>query len=329
MNKIPEVSPDIIIGEKCRIHPTVALGDMGYSMEKDRDGNWIRCNHFGGVHIGDNVHIGEFSVIKRSTLEGSKTHIANDVKICSYVNVGHNCIIGEHTFLGPHVCLNGSVTIQDDVWIAGHAVIGQHSEIEARAIIGLGAVIPPRTVIPEGETWVGIPAMPIKYAGNHIHPSFKHGKGLKIGKYNHIHEGVEVGDHVTIRSYVELRSGTIIGDYSYIDSGVKSSGQCKIGNKVRIRYDSIIARNVIIEDDVFIAPQVMFINIPFKAKEKRPTIIRKGAKIGTNATINDGVEVGENVIIGAKAFVNKDCIYPGVYVGIPARRLGKRILKKS
>lgn len=154
---------------------------------------------------------------------------------------------------------------------------------------------------------------------NNIHPAFKHGKNLKLGVFNHIHEGVEVGDDVTLRSYVELRTGTVIGDRCYIDSGVKSSGNCQIGNDVIIRFDSIIARNVVIEDGVFISPQVMFINIPFKEKEKKPTIIRKGVKIGTNATIADGVEIGEGVIIGAKAFVNRDCLEPGTYIGIPAR----------
>jgi len=156
---------------------------------------------------------------------------------------------------------------------------------------------------------------------NKIDAGFKHGSDFKIGFFNHIHPNVIVGQSVTIRSYVELRPHTIIGDNCYIDSGVKSSGECRIGNNVTIRYDAIIARNTFIEDDVFISPQVMFINIPFKTKEKKPTIIRKGAKIGTNATINDGVEIGEGVIIGAKSFVNKDCLELGVYIGIPARRI--------
>ncbi len=154
---------------------------------------------------------------------------------------------------------------------------------------------------------------------NVIDESFVHGANFKIGEFNHIHEGVRVGDNVTIRSFVELRPGTVIGNDVYIDSGVKSSGHCKIGNDVTLRYDAIIARNVTIEDGVFISPQVMFIHIPFTDKEKKPTIIRKNAKIGTDATINDGVEVGEGVIIGAKAFVNRDCLEPGIYVGIPAK----------
>ena len=159
------------------------------------------------------------------------------------------------------------------------------------------------------------------YQGNTVSPDFKHGENLQIGEYCIIEDSVIVGDNCVIKNYVELRNGTIIGDDCYIDSGVKSSGQCKIGNHVTLRYDSIIARGTIIEDDVFISPQVMFINIPFKTKEKKPTIIRKGAKIGTNATINDGIEIGEGVIIGAKSFVNKDCLEPGVYIGTPARRI--------
>lgn len=321
MNKLSETPPRIDIGKNCRIHPTVELGDMGYSMERGPDGDWVRCNHHGGILIGDYVHIGEFSVVKRATLEGSKTYIGRDSKLCSYVNVGHNCVIGAHVFMGPHVCLNGSVIIGEGAWIAGHAVIGQHSEIGAGATVGLGATVLPRAVIPEGETWVGSPAIPIKYTGNYIHPSFIHGKGLKLGKNNHIHEGVEVGNNVTIMSGVELRKHTFIGDDCYIDSGVKSSGKCLIGNNVTIRYDAIIARNVVIEDNVFIAPQVMFINIPFKKKKQKPTIIEEGVKIGTASVINDGVTIAKWTIIGAMSFVRKDILEPGVYVGNPLRRL--------
>jgi len=159
------------------------------------------------------------------------------------------------------------------------------------------------------------------FIDNYIHPNFKHGVNLQIGKYNHVHSDVQVGDNVQIRSFVELRPHTVIGDGCYVDSGVKSSGLCEIGNNVTIRYDAIIARNVVIEDDVFISPQVMFINIPFTDKEEKKTVVRKGVKIGTDATINDGVEIGEGVIIGAKAFVNRDCLEPGVYAGIPARKI--------
>lgn len=319
-NLVNESHPNVVYGENCRIHPTASIGGSGYTMEMDDEGNWVRANQHGGVMIGDNVHIGEFSVIRRSTLEGTYTDIMDDVKICSYVNVGHNCVVGAHSFLGPHVCLNGSVTIGERSWLAGHSVIGQHSEVGCDVTVGMGAVVPERSVIPDRGTVIGVPAKPICYKDNHIHDSFIHGKNLKIGKYNHIHERVWVGDDVTIRSHVELRPGTVIGSRCYIDSGVKMSGECELGINVTVRYDSIIARNVTIEDDVFISPQVMFINIPFTEKKKKKTIIRKGVKIGTNATISDGVLINSGVIVGAKALVTKDLMEPGIYVGIPAKR---------
>ena len=158
---------------------------------------------------------------------------------------------------------------------------------------------------------------------NLIARDFKHGTALLLGVFNRIEDNVQVGDNVTIRNYVELREGTRIGNGCYIDSRVSTSGgdTCRIGNNVTIRYGSIIARNVIIEDDVFISPQVGFINIPFTNKEKKNTVIGEGTKIGFNATIHDGVTIAKGTIIGAKANVIKDILTPGIYVGNPARLL--------
>ena len=164
---------------------------------------------------------------------------------------------------------------------------------------------------------------------NIIHPSFIKGKNFRIGEFNHIHEDVIVGDDVHIRSYVELRLGTQIGNRVYIDSGVKSSGMNKIGSDVTIRYDAIIARNVIIEDNVFIAPQVMFINISFVDKAPKPTIVHKGVKIGTCAVIHDGIELAEGVIIGSEANVTKSCLESGIYVGNPAKLAKKSIARRG
>lgn len=159
---------------------------------------------------------------------------------------------------------------------------------------------------------------------NKIVPDFKHGENLSMGHFNLIEKNVRVGDNVTIKNYVELRAGTVFGNGCYIDSRVSTSGgdNCRIGNNVTLRYASIIARNVVIEDDVFISPQVGFINIPFTdKKDQKPTIIKKGVKIGFNVTIKEGVTIEEGLIIGAKANVTKDLLKPGVYVGNPARLL--------
>lgn len=157
-------------------------------------------------------------------------------------------------------------------------------------------------------------------AMNIIDPSFKHGKNFHIGNFCIIQEDCEVGDNVTIKDYVRLAKGTKIGNHCMIDSYVKSSGQNRIGNHVIIRYDSIIAREVTIEDDVFISPQVMTIYSTHERVKKGGIIIGRGAFIGTNVTISAGVIIGPDVVIGAKALVTKDCLELGVYMGIPAKR---------
>lgn len=165
---------------------------------------------------------------------------------------------------------------------------------------------------------------------NKIHPSFKHGENFKIGKFNYVHEDVEVGNNVEIKSYVELRPYTTIGDDCYIDSGAKLSGNCDIGNRVTIRYASIIARGVMVEDDVFISPQLMTENLNHRGEAIGGAHIGKGewngegkyrVFIGVNVTLSAGIKIVPGVVIGSKANVRKSILEPGIYVGNPARRL--------
>lgn len=157
---------------------------------------------------------------------------------------------------------------------------------------------------------------------NVIHPSFKHGKNFKIGHFNVIGEDVEVGDNIEICNYVLLKKGTKIGDNCYVDSYVLSSGNCTIGNNVTLRYQSVIARNVIIEDDVFFTAGVKLIFLTHNREmTEEPLVIGKGCFLGDNAVVMGGVKVAPYCIIGACAFVNKNTEPNGVYVGVPAKRI--------
>ena len=139
--------------------------------------------------------------------------------------------------------------------------------------------------------------------------------------YNIIAEDVKIGKGTTLKHFIELRKGTVIGEDCEIDSRVSTSGNCRIGDRCKLRYGVIIARGVTIEDDVFLAPHVKFINIPFIGKRARETVIGKGVKIGMGSVIGDGVRIVEGTIIGALSFVRKDILEPGVYAGNPLRRL--------
>jgi UDP-3-O-[3-hydroxymyristoyl] glucosamine N-acyltransferase len=149
------------------------------------------------------------------------------------------------------------------------------------------------------------------------------GKNVTMGDYNIIKDNVTIGDNTKIENFVLLKSGTVIGDNCYVDSYVKSSGDNTIGNRVTLRFNATIARLVVIEDDVFISPNVMTIYVKHTGEHSKGTLIKSRSFLGTNAVIGPDVVVGEDVIIGAQAYVSKSCLDPGTYVGVPAILLRK------
>ncbi len=151
--------------------------------------------------------------------------------------------------------------------------------------------------------------------------------------YRLIRDDVRIGERTKIFSFVNLY-GCEIGADCMIGTFVEIQEGAKIGNFCRIQSHSFICEAVTIEDGVFISHGVMFINDKYPrvlnsegqiqtrkdwGERIRKTIIKKGASIGTNATILAGVTVGEGALVGAGAVVTKD-VPPGVtVVGNPAR----------
>jgi len=132
------------------------------------------------------------------------------------------------------------------------------------------------------------------------------GKNSKIWINAQIRESAKIGKNCTISKD------------TYIDIGVKIGDNCKIQNGVSI-YSGVV-----VEDNVFIGPNATFTNdkIPraFNSEWKiTPTLIKKGASIGANATIVCGVTIGEYAMVGAGAVVTKDVEPFSLVVGNPAK----------
>jgi acetyltransferase-like isoleucine patch superfamily enzyme len=144
-------------------------------------------------------------------------------------------------------------------------------------------------------------------SGSIIYSKVKIGNGLKTGHNVLIRENSEIGDDV------------LIGTNSVLD------GTCKIGNNVSIQTSAYITRYTTIEDNVFIGPRVVTTNDKYMfsgAKLIGPTI-KKGARIGANATLLPGVVIGEEAIVGSGAVVTRDVPNKAIVVGNPARILRK------
>ena len=94
---------------------------------------------------------------------------------------------------------------------------------------------------------------------------------------------------------------------------------CIIGNSVTLRYDTIIARGVEIGDGTYVCPRVMTNNLNTSKSQIGGAKIGKNCFIGTNAVLQHGINIGDNVVIGSLAFINKDCEENSTYIGIPGK----------
>jgi len=154
-------------------------------------------------------------------------------------------------------------------------------------------------------------------------------------KYCVIAPDVKLGENVKIFSFVNLY-GCEIGDNTIIGTFVEVQKKAFIGRNCKISSHTFICEGVHIEDNVFIGHNVTFINdlYPRAATaegklqtdedwEVVPTFVKKGASIGSSATILAGVTIGEKAIVGAGAVVTKDVPPYSVVAGNPARILRK------
>lgn len=142
---------------------------------------------------------------------------------------------------------------------------------------------------------------------------------------------VTMGENVRIFSFVNAY-GCEIGDNSKVGAFVEIQKGATIGKNCKISSHSFVCEGVHIEDNVFVGHGVMFTNdlYPRATNEDGSqqsdadwkvieTFVRKGASIGSNATIVCGISIGENAMVAAGAVVTKDVPANAIVAGVPAK----------
>jgi acetyltransferase-like isoleucine patch superfamily enzyme len=150
------------------------------------------------------------------------------------------------------------------------------------------------------------------------------GDGAIIRSHTVIYAGNEIGRHFQTGNKVNVRESNRIGDNVSVGTLSVVEHHVEIGNNVRIHTQAFIPEFSVLEDGCWIGPNVVLTNAKYPlspgVKESLAgPVIRKGAKIGANATLLPGVEIGENAIVGAGAVVVHDVPPGAVVVGNPAR----------
>jgi UDP-2-acetamido-3-amino-2,3-dideoxy-glucuronate N-acetyltransferase len=149
-----------------------------------------------------------------------------------------------------------------------------------------------------------------------VHPSavvdepVEIGEGTQVWHYSHVMSGAKIGAHCVIGQNVFIATGAILGH------------RIKVQNNVSI-YDGVV-----LEDDVFCGPSMVFTNVInprsfiSRKREYRQTLVKRGATIGANATIVCGYTVGAYAFIGAGSVVTRDVPDYAVVYGNPGRVKG-------
>jgi UDP-2-acetamido-3-amino-2,3-dideoxy-glucuronate N-acetyltransferase len=135
----------------------------------------------------------------------------------------------------------------------------------------------------------------------------------------------EIGPGTKIWHFSHVMKDCRIGARCNIGQNVVISPQCTVGDNVKIQNNVSIYTGVVVEDDAFLGPSMVFTNVinprSFieRKDEYRRTLVRKGASIGANATIVCGATLGRYCVVGAGAVVTRDVPDYAVVYGNPAR----------
>jgi len=148
------------------------------------------------------------------------------------------------------------------------------------------------------------------HESSYVDPGAVIGAGTRIWHFSHVMPGAVIGERCNLGQNVVVMPGT------------------RLGNNVKVQNNVSIYEGVELEDDVFCGPSCVFTNVVnprshiSRKTEYRPTLVRRGATIGANATILCGTTLGAWSFIGAGAVVRDDVPDYALMVGVPARQVG-------
>ncbi len=154
--------------------------------------------------------------------------------------------------------------------------------------------------------------------------------GYFVHESAYVDDGAAIGEGTKIWHFAHVMGGAVIGRGCNLGQNVMIAGGATIGNNVKIQNNVAVYAGTVIEDDVFLGPSCVLINVTNPRSQVvrhslyEKTILRRGTTVGANATIVCGIETGRYAFIAAGAVVTADVPVPdyALMVGLPARQQG-------
>ncbi len=156
----------------------------------------------------------------------------------------------------------------------------------------------------------------------------KASQGFVAHESAYVDEGCDIGEGTRIWHFSHILKGSRIGRGCSLGQNVVVGPNVSIGDDCKIQNNVSVYEGVTLEDGVFCGPSCVFTNVrnprAFVSRKERfePTVVRRGASIGANATIRLGVTLGEYCFVAAGAVVTKDVAAHALVAGVPATQIG-------
>jgi len=248
-------------------------------------------------------------------------------RIASSASVGQGCLLGENTIIEEDVIIGDECSIGHGVVIQAGARIGEKVTIGHNVVIYVGTEIGDGVDIRDNSV-LGRPPKSSAISTRKVErelPPLQIGDHSIIGACVTLYAGTRVGVGVMIADIASIRELCDIKDHAIVGRGVVVEYETVIGGNSKIQAGCHITGNMIIEDHVFLGPEVTTANDPYmdrvKGEFKGPHI-KRGARIGSNATLLPGVVIGEDAMVTAGAIVGTDVPDRKIAAGPGARLIG-------
>jgi UDP-2-acetamido-3-amino-2,3-dideoxy-glucuronate N-acetyltransferase len=231
--------------------------------------------------------------------------------------------ISENANLGQNVNVGRFTVIEDNVVIGDNCLIGHNVVIHAGTVIGDNVRVDDNTVIGKKP----MRAINSIFKDDKELPPAKISNGVLIGAGVIVYCGCEIGENTLVADLSTVRENVTIGSKTIIGRGVAVENFCKVGSNCKLETNVYLTAYSEVEDYVFIAPGVVTSNDNFAARSKerykhfKGVTIKKGGRVGAQATILPGKVINEDAFVAAGSVVTKDVEVGKIVAGTPARVL--------
>lgn len=229
--------------------------------------------------------------------------------------------ISEKAKVGNNVNIGRFAVIEDDVVIGDNCIIGNNVVIHKGSVIGNNVRIDDNTVIGKKP----MRAVNSIFKDEKELPPCRISDGCLIGAGVIIYCGCTIGENTLVADLSTIRENVEVGSKTIVGRGVAIENYCKVGSNCKLETNVYLTAYSEVEDYVFIAPGVITSNDNFAARSKerykhfKGVTIKKGGRVGAQATILPGKVIHEDGFVAAGSVVTRDVNPRQIVVGNPAK----------